>query len=119
MKRISYADSKIATDDRLADLVLEYAKLLARTESADTVTIPYRTESGDLAEVTMLIGPASQVTASTGDENEFPGDPAAAIAAIERRIRMRTPHNVATQEHVPADEFDDDDLADFVEPGDR
>lgn len=118
MKRISYADSKIATDDRLADLVLEYAKLLARTESADTVTIPYRMDSGELAEITMLIGPSSQVTASTGDERDFAADPGPAIAELERRIRIRTPRNVATEEHLPADEFDDDDLTDFAEPRD-
>jgi hypothetical protein len=118
VKRISYADSKIATHDRVADLVLEYAKILARTESADTVTIPYRTDAGELAEVTMLIGPASQVTASTDDDDDFPGDPGAAIAELEERIRARTPQNMATQERLPADEFDDDDFDDYSETGD-
>ncbi|MDQ1513436.1 MAG: hypothetical protein QOC59_1278, partial [Microbacteriaceae bacterium] len=70
------------------------------------------------AEITMLIGPSSQVTASTGDEHEFAADPGPAIAELERRILIRMPHNVATQEHVPADEFDDDDLTDFSEPAD-
>jgi hypothetical protein len=108
VKVISYADSTIRTDDRLADTVLEYAKLLAYLKAADTVTIPYVAESGDLAEITMLIGPSSQVTSSTDDEHDFPGDPLPAIEELERRIRLRTPQNVAVQERLPEDDLDDD-----------
>jgi hypothetical protein len=113
VKLISYADSTIPTDDRLAEVVLEYAKLLAYLNAADTVTIPYVAESGDLAEITMLIGPSSQVTASTGDERAFPGDPLPAIDEIVRRISRRTPRNVAVQERLPEDELDDDDFDAF------
>ncbi|MDQ1531351.1 MAG: hypothetical protein QOE37_1456 [Microbacteriaceae bacterium] len=113
MKLISYADSSIRTDDRLADTVLEYAKLLAYLKTADTVTIPYLAESGDLAEITMLVGPSSQVTASSDDEHAFPGDSLPAIEEIERRILLRTPRNVAVQERLPEDELDDDEFDAF------
>ena len=38
MKRIAYAEEWLTTDDTVADLVLEYARALARSETADTVT---------------------------------------------------------------------------------
>lgn len=113
MKRISYADSLISTDDRVADLVLEYAKVLAGTNTADTITIPYRTESGAVAEITMLIGPASQVTASTDDDEEFDADVRPAVAELERRIRHGTPGTMQPDTD-PEDGFDD--FEDFDEP---
>jgi hypothetical protein len=48
------------------------------------------------------------VTSSTDDEHGFPGDPLPAIEEIERRIRLRTPQNVAVQERLPEDDLDDD-----------
>ena len=108
MKRISYAEHVFETDDHLADLVLEYARLLARGGSSDTVTVPGRTQTGSIEPITLLIGPASQITAWPED-GSFDGDVTEAVADLEHRIRARTTYIPPTGEDPgPAlDEFDD------------
>ena len=112
MKHIAYTDTIIVTEGRLADLVLEYAKVLARTSSADTISIPYRGERGTIERMTMLVGPASQLT-SWGEEGGESLGPEAdeAAADLQRRIRARTPANVATETEAEEaiDDFDDVD----------
>ena len=108
MKRISYAEHVFATDDHLADLVLEYARLLARGDSSDTVTVPGRTQTGSIEPITLLIGPASQITAWPED-GLFDTDVSDAVRDLEHRIRARTTYIVATDEDPgpSLDEFDD------------
>ena len=117
MKHIAYTETVIDTEGRLADLVLEYAKVLADTNSADTVSIPYRTESGAVERITMLIGPASQLTAWGEDGDDTLG-PAAdeAAAELQRRIRQRKPAFVAPDSGEP--EAGIDDFDDVGRPGD-
>ena len=62
MRHISYAETTFATDDRVAELLLEYATIL---------------------------GPASQITAWQEDA-PFGGDVSAAIVDLEQRIRAAT-----------------------------
>lgn len=89
MKRVSYAEQTFGTDERVAELVLEYAQLLARDGASDTVSVPGRIGDGAVEAVSLLIGPASQITA--WDEGEpFDGDAREAVADLERRIRGRT-----------------------------
>lgn len=110
MKRVAYAEQTFGTDEHLADLVLEYARLLARGDSSDTVTVPGRTEAGRIEPITLLIGPASQITAWPED-GAFDADVSEAVADIEHRIRTRTT-NIAVSEEDPGPSLDDfDDLA--------
>jgi hypothetical protein len=115
VKHIAYTDTVIDTEGRLADLVLEYAKVLARTGSADTISIPYRAESGAIERITMLVGPASQLTSWGEDDGERLGpDADAAAGELERLIRARTPGFVATEADpggAAIDDFDDLDQA--------
>ena len=117
MKHIAYVDTVIETEGRVADLVLEYAKVLARTNSADTISIPYRSESGSIERITMLVGPASQLTSWGEDEGGTLG-PVADEAAddLQRRIRARTPGFVAVETDAP--EAGIDDFDDLGRPGD-
>ncbi|WP_375388916.1 hypothetical protein [uncultured Amnibacterium sp.] len=110
MKHIAYGEMQIGTDDRLADLVLRYATLLARSGSADTVTIPGRIGSGDVEAISILVGPASQITAWSDDE-PFESDVTAATADLERRIGAMST-TIPTSSERPAEALDDfDDLA--------
>lgn len=110
MKHIAYTDTVIDTEARLADLVLEYAKVLARTNSADTISIPYRAESGAVERITMLVGPSSQLTSWGEDDGDRLG-PAADDAAheLQRLIRARTPGFVPSEPESgdAIDDFDD------------
>jgi hypothetical protein len=67
MRRISMAGSDVAvTDERIADLVLEYANLLGRARTTDTVTLPVA-EDGFASEASLLLGPASQIAVTAND----------------------------------------------------
>jgi hypothetical protein len=106
---ISYADNVFATDERVGDLVLHYATLLARSGSADTVTIPARIEDQGIEPVSVLVGPASQITAWRDDE-PFDGDTEDAVTDLESRIRAVATGIAASGEPLPPgviDEFDD------------
>jgi len=61
MRRIVYAGTVFYTGDELAEALLEYARALGQQGVADTVFIPGRTMQGDVDEVEMLVGPASQI----------------------------------------------------------
>lgn len=117
MKHIAYTETVIETEGRLADLVLEYAKVLADASSADTISIPYRAESGAVERITMLIGPASQLTAwgEDGDDTLGPAGEEAA-AELQRRIRQHRPAFVTPDSTEPAAGIDDFD--DVGRPGD-
>ncbi|MFD1721074.1 hypothetical protein [Amnibacterium endophyticum] len=85
MKRIAYADAVVGTDGEVAALVLDYAARLARLGRADTVRILALPEGGRLQEVSLLLGPSSQITVYEDDE-PFEGDAAPAVAELRRRI---------------------------------
>ncbi|MGT2426032.1 hypothetical protein [Amnibacterium kyonggiense] len=89
MRRIAYAQTVIGTDEHLADLVLRYAAVLARAGSADTVAMPGRVADGPIEPVSMLLGPASQIT-SWSDDEPFDADVTEAVADLEARIAEAT-----------------------------
>ena len=89
MKHINYGREPIHSDDDLVDLVLEYAKRLAMNNTSDNVTIPYRTATGEESQITLLLGPASEITAAEdpGDVPPLHLDTSGARADLERRIQ--------------------------------
>src|ERR687885_442735 len=92
MKRIAYAEEWLTTDDRVADLVLEYARALAHRDTADTVTIPV-VDGDDVRLAQFLIGPSSQIiVVETDDRSPAALDPSGAVAELESRLhRLRVP----------------------------
>lgn len=115
MKRIAYAEAIVGTDARIAELVLEYATLLARAGQADTVVIPAVQGSGGLQHVSMLLGPASQITVFEDDE-PFAGDAREAVADLERRVRTMTTSIATTPDEGPVGLDDLDDLGGVQPP---
>ena len=87
MKRIAYAEEWLTTDDTVADLVLEYARALARSETADTITIPV-VDAGSVRHAQFLIGPSSQIIVVETDEAR-PADFDVEEALTELRARLR------------------------------
>ncbi len=111
MRRISYAETVLGTDERLGDLLIEYAELLARTSSADTVTLPCRVGAGEVESVSILVGPASQIAAWSDDE-PFGADVRAAVADLERRIAVAGGGTEPSTESIGPGGIDDfDELA--------
>ncbi|MFD1714434.1 hypothetical protein ACFSBZ_08135 [Amnibacterium flavum] len=100
MKRISYSDDFILTDDRIADTVLEYAALLARSNGSDVFEIPAVDHDGHLTRASLLLGPASQLIAV--DAGASPIELDVADTLDELAVRMNA---LARVPQVP---FDDD-----------
>jgi hypothetical protein len=70
MQRIYYAGDVILTGTVIATALLSYAAALARNSESQPVTFPARRDDGSLHDVTVLIGPASQLIAESVD-SEF------------------------------------------------
>jgi len=102
MKRIYYAGGTFLTGSAIADAVLAYADALAHNEGSDVVAFPIRHEDGTPGEVSVLIGPSSQIASSTdpSDVPELVHD--AFVAELNRRsLQIGTPRPLlVTQSEV-------------------
>lgn len=65
MKRIHYASGTVLTGDAIADVLVKYAAALATNTAAAEVRAPAILETGEVGEIVMLLGPASQILAET------------------------------------------------------
>ncbi len=104
MKEVSYVGESFITGDAIADIVLDYGVALANAGHADRIAVPGIGRDGD-AEFDLLIGPASQLTAShvehTGPELEDPGF----VADIRDRIAHQS-SRWGTTEQISALDWD-------------
>ena len=107
MKRVIYAGSEFVTGDDIAAALMACGQALAEVGEAEAVTVPTREPDGSVVDVTVLIGPASQMVArdvgSDGDEL-VDRDAVARMHAIQRRL-----HPVAAVDLTPSDDADWDD----------
>jgi hypothetical protein len=111
VKVLRMTTDQLATDDRIADLLIEYAMVLGKAEDSDTVVLPVVRE-GQLEEASILLGPASQITLT---ESHDPADAAvqipnveAVVADLRARIARFTGDGGAQDEDVPiAEAFSD------------
>jgi hypothetical protein len=62
VRRISTGIEQLLTAEVVADAVLTYATVLARANTADSITIPILKEDGRIDRARLLLGPASQLT---------------------------------------------------------
>ncbi len=71
MKHVMYAEKSLLMGDEVVDLMMEYAVLLARHSSADSVDVEAIGTDGDVVTATFLIGPATIMVAETA-RSTFP-----------------------------------------------
>jgi hypothetical protein len=102
------------TDARIADLMLEYAKLLGRAGTTDTVRIPVaRNKHAEQAD--LLIGPASQIALTENDEPRLEKVKLKGVDEVVADLRTRIEgltgqrHGVITDEDSDAPAFVDFD----------
>ncbi|MFJ3491039.1 hypothetical protein [Leifsonia aquatica] len=67
MRKIIYGGTSIFTGDRIADAILDYGAALAGASQADVIDFPGRDASGELRELRLLLGPASQMVSEDVD----------------------------------------------------
>jgi hypothetical protein len=113
LKRVSMAGADVAvTDATIADLVLEYAMHLGRSNSTDIVAVPIPDEgAGD--EVDLLLGPASQIVLSGSNDHgraELPRVP-----EVRDDLRARIEHITGRSAAPTETDVDFDPLHAFVD----
>ncbi|MDR7191061.1 hypothetical protein J2Y46_003919 [Microbacterium sp. BE35] len=89
MKRVTYAGSEFVTGNDIAAALLGCGQALAEAGEAEAVTVPTREPDGSVGEVTVLIGPASQMVARDADSDDELVDESAVarLKSIQRRLR--------------------------------
>ena len=87
MKSITYAEKSWLVGDEAAAVLVEYAVLLARTGSADSISFNVLSPEGAPGVLTLLIGPASMMTAADSDVGEDEPNNDEAVIAIRERMR--------------------------------
>ena len=91
MKRMLYASGSFLTDDSIADALMEYASVLAIVNSADVVRCRGLDDDGNVREIKLLVGPASQLLAMDTSEAEVEMDANETVAELRRRATRRLP----------------------------
>jgi hypothetical protein len=111
VKHVTFADKSILVDDQTADVILEYAALLARAGDADNVTIHGFNSDGQEVEATMLLDAGAPLMAeSTHTSLPDPDNEAVLSYMREQVIRRSSPAPVAPEnDHMPAN-YEDLDL---------
>ncbi len=94
MQRIWYANGQFLTDDRIADALMDYARVLAIIDSADVVRLPGLDIEGNIREIQLIIGPASQILAMATDEPQRDMDAETIVAQMRQRAEQKLPNAV-------------------------
>ena len=89
MRQITYAGGTFLTGDAIAEALMEYAAALANADRAATVHVP-AVDNGDIVDVNVLIGPASQLMAENVAHAGPEPDPTAIVDAINDRMERLT-----------------------------
>ncbi len=90
MKRIIYDGNTWLVGDEAAEVLVEYAVLLAKEESADSVDVAAYDRSGQPQNITLLIGPATMMTIESSSSLLEPPDNADPVARVRERMRQVT-----------------------------
>lgn len=92
MQRVWYANAVFLTDDRIADALMDYATVLGVLDSSDVVRIAGLDEDGEVRDIQMVVGPASQILAmATGEVNTVVPATESVVADLRERSRSKLP----------------------------
>ena len=83
-----YAEKSLMMGDEVVDLMMEYAVLLARQSSADSVAVEAIGTDGDTVTATFLIGPATIMVAETARSNFPEPENADAVTYLKEQIGL-------------------------------
>ena len=89
--------------DEAADLLIEYAALLTRHDSADTVTLTAYGDDGDPVEATFLLNSGTSLVIESSESPVSEPDNAGAISYMRERMeRLESPPNVQPVDSPPS-----------------
>jgi hypothetical protein len=107
MKHIMFAEKSLLMGDDVADLLLEYAQLLAENSTADTVSVRAISPDGNTVDATFLLNAASVMMAeSTNTTVEAPGNEEAVGYMRDRIDRLRHPPNAQHEAATSDPDYD-------------
>ena len=87
-----YAETSLMMGDEVVDLMMEYAVLLARQTSADSVDVNAIGTDGDQVTATFLIGPATIMVAESARSTFPEPDNGSAVEYLKEQIGLiKTP----------------------------
>jgi hypothetical protein len=88
MKHVTFADKSLLMSDEAADLLLEYAALLANHGKADTVRLRAVGPDGNEVEATFLLDAGAPLMAETTSSNLPELDNSEGIAYLKEQIDL-------------------------------
>ena len=88
MKNLVYGEVQFLVDDESADAIVDYAVLMAKTGSADSVTLYVIGPDGNREQTKFAIGPASMVSAETTRSELEQPDNSAAIEYMRKKTEL-------------------------------
>jgi hypothetical protein len=75
MKHVTYSEKSLFVDDELAELLIEYARLISQSGEADTVSVPAIGQDGNVVRAEFLLTPSTILMVESADADlEAPGD---------------------------------------------
>lgn len=99
MKQVTYADKSVLMGDDAADVLLEYARLLADNGRADSVTLRAISPDGNTVHTSFLLGPsAAMLVESTNSDIRVPDNDDTVADMKERIAAIARPAPAATEE---------------------
>jgi hypothetical protein len=94
MMTLHYIGESVLLTDDVCDALLRYARALAETQGSDVVTVPVLTADGEPRSAEFLLGPASQLYATSAPDSAEEERHPAVVAELDRRIRLLHPRAV-------------------------
>src|ERR1700709_602410 len=91
MKHITYSDKSVLVGDEAADALLEYAALLGRKTSADTVQLAIIGPDGNEGVATFLLNSGAVIMAESTNSALPEPDNSEALAYMKERIASGNP----------------------------
>jgi hypothetical protein len=86
MKHVTYGEKSLLMGDDAADVLLEYARLLADNAKADTVTIRSISPDGNTVDASFLLNVSSVLMTESTNSEVDPPDNEEAVADMRDRI---------------------------------
>ena len=98
MKHVTYSQKSLFLGDEAADLLIEYARLVAKSQTSDTVTVPAVGSDGNQVRATFLLTTSTIIMVESTD-SDFAGPlDEGTVEDLRQRIDRISAVNVAQPE---------------------
>lgn len=98
MKHVTYGEKSVLMGDEAADTLLEYSRILADNQKADTVTLQAISPDGNTVDASFLLNASTVLMIESTNSEVQPPDTTEAVAEIQDRIDAVTRPTTAPSE---------------------